>query len=333
MAENDFPGRPSDSYGQSPYDHTPEGFDTPGDRGAAGTGAFPAYPGSETSGGAGEYQPFTYTEPGEELVQSNGTVSPVGALGFGFSRFFKNILPWLGIIIVTGAFSGGFNFILQRTGGIAIGMSVSMIVSLIISCVMLTGALKNVNAPKVSFGEFFKDVNWLPIIVVSLASSFVNWFVTLGVFFLLPGARNFVAAVQNLDPALLEAVQDTADTNAATEAMVTILESLPWGGIIFSGVIAFLLGLLLRPLLSYWVFYAADHRAGIGGAISQGFNDGLKNYSAVILFEILATLVTFVVSVFSFFILAGFVVAPIMIARALVYRQMSKGQIPASVVQ
>lgn len=24
MAENEFPGRPSDSYGQSPYDHTPE---------------------------------------------------------------------------------------------------------------------------------------------------------------------------------------------------------------------------------------------------------------------------------------------------------------------
>ena len=343
MTDNDLPGRSSGSYGQNPYDQTPEGFDTPGDRGAAGGGAFPAYPGSNTSaegngafpthaGGAGEYQPFTYTEPGEELVQSNSTVTPVGALGFGFSRFFKNILPWLGVILLTFAVSVVFSIPTQFSGLAALASFVSAAVSIIFSCAMLTGAVKNVSSTKVPFKEFFSNVAWLPIIVVSLVSGLISTFILAGLFFLLPGPRKFLSELVALDPSVLEDLSDPANPEASSAASEVFM-SLPWGGLITGVVIVAVLYLLLNPILNYWVFYAADHRAGIGGSITQGFNDALKNYKNLLVFEILATLTAIVISLFSLFILAPFVVAPIMIARALVYRQMSRGPIPASVVQ
>lgn len=257
---------------------------------------------------------------GEALEKSDGKINIMRAVRFGFKSIFANPGIWiLGTVVLGVAFmflsiTLSFMMVAFDSDAVMSGDILSpanLIMNIVIAifswavmiCVM-RGALLEVDGRRARLADFFRPINVGQTLLL---------LVIIGVVGLV------VSGLLQSDTADLIQVDETTAAMTLDEAIMGRL------------MLYMVISMLVAPLHSYWVYYAADGRENAMGAIRHGFVDAARNYFKLLAYSILAGIVAIVGTIIT--LTLGLVVllpASILISTHL-YRQMSGGKVPVEV--
>lgn len=256
----------------------------------------------------------------EALEKSDGKINIMRAVRFGFKSIFANPGIWiLGTVVLGVAFmflSITLSFMMVAFDSDAVMSGdmlspVNLIMNIVIAifswavmiCVM-RGALLEVDGRRARLADFFRPINvgqtLLLLVIIGVVGLVVSGFL-------------------QSDTADLIQVNETTTEMTLDEAIMGRL------------MLYMVISMLVAPLHSYWVYYAADGRENALGAIRHGFVDAARNYFKLLAYSILAGIVAIVGTIIT--LTLGLVVllpASILISTHL-YRQMSGGKVPVEV--
>ncbi|RNE49321.1 hypothetical protein [Corynebacterium alimapuense] len=324
--------------GVGPEDDRSRDDETPGD-----FPNYPAYPSTphpedSASYGASESTPSSY--PGYQHYnvdganwaatsggyaagqqpQGTGKVQIREALGWAFKTTFRNWALWIfgllalmaaGIVVsvafdlLTGAFTSGGS--VETGWGYQLGQLLLTVIFAGVMIAVYHGALRQIDQAKVGLNDFVDRVNFWPSLGMSLLVQIVSGVVA--VIFVLP----LVIPMLGVD------VLNITDA----EAMDLL------GQIFLALAVVLLISALISPLVTFIVWYLVDRKTGFWEAISQGVRNGLANYAKLLLFFVLAMIVSMIAMVMTFG-LALIILMPVgILTQAMLYRQMSSGPLPA----
>lgn len=301
----EYPSYPS-------YPATPHPEDNPtygaGGYGAGGYGGAQGYQGYQENQGYGAEGYGAGAAP-----QGTGRVEPIAAISWAFRAVFANWPIWiigtLVFFIVNVAVSLLADFLF---GGASLAGNLFQIVfSVVLIIVMVhiyTGVLREIDAPKIRVGDFLRDVNLWPSVGIYLIVQIVS------------GLLMALVAV----PLVFVAFSGGVEAQSNDEVLAMLSTPMLAVGVIL------LVSLLLAPFTSFLTWYVVDRREGIGGAISHGLRDALRNYGRLLLFFLLTGVLMLLGALITFG-LALLVFTPVLLlAQAHLYRQMSGGRLPVS---
>ncbi|MGP6172998.1 hypothetical protein [Corynebacterium sp. A21] len=302
-----------------PYPSTPHPEDQPqGFPGPDSTG--PQYPGYNDYGtgysqqGQPGYHGYAQGYQGNggqpaagQLVRGDGRVDIMMAVRFGFKSVFSNALIWiLGTVIfffLLVAISSVISLATVDPNNIS-GATVTgdianflvSAVSIVFSVLLYTGALKQVDKPKIKLRDFWEELNFWPTFGV---------LVIIGV---VAGLVGGILVALTIAPTLM-----SGEVPGGAEVI----------GMILGMLVLFLVILLVTPLYSYMAWYAADRREGFLGSIKHGFRDGARNYLKLLAYNVIAGLLMFVGAIVTLG-LAIIILAPAsLLISAHIYRQIA----------
>ncbi len=311
----EYPSYPS-------YPATPHPEDNP-TYGAGGYGGGGYGAGGDGYGGAQGYQGYQgYQEnqgygaggPGAGAApQGTGRVDPMAAISWAFRAVFGNWPIWiigtLVFFIVTTGASILVDFVF---GGASLASNIFQLVFtavlIIVTIHIYTGVLREIDNPKVRVGDFLREVNLWP---------------SVGIYLIVQVVTGLLMALV-AGPLMFTAFNGDFEAQSNDEVLALL------GTLMLTFGVVMLLSLLLAPFTGFLTWYVVDRREGIGGAISHGLRDALRNYGRLLLFFLL-TGVLMVLGAIITFGLALLVFTPVLLlAQAHLYRQMSGGQLPVA---
>lgn len=302
-----------------PYPATPHPEDQPqGFPGQGSTGSqYPGYNdygagyGQQGQPGFNDYAQGYQGQGGQpaagQLVRGDGRVDIMMAVRFGFKSVFSNALLWilgtvifffavLALSIIIGLVTTDPQNVSEVTVAADIANFLVSLVSLAFSVVLYTGALKQVDKPKIGLRDFREGLNFWPT------------FGVLAVIGVVAAVISGILAAVMVGPILL-----TGDAPTETAIMGML------GGLL----LMFLVVLLVTPLYTYMPWYAADRREGFLGSIKHGFRDGARNYLKLLAYHVVAGLLMMIAVVITLG-LAFIILAPAgLIISAHIYRQIA----------
>lgn len=292
------------------YPSTPHPEDTPNF--GAGYGAGYAGYGYEQSA----YGQPGGGQPGFGQPQGTGKVQPMEAVSWAFGAVFRNWLLWIVGAVAFFVVIMGVSFAIEAVSGTQPGLGYQIAqfaLTLLIAAagvLIYHGALRQVDKPKISLGDFTDNVNFGPAfgltILLQVVVSIV--FGIIAVPFFLAG--NPIGEAQ------------MASTDEAMAFLGTLFAALA---------VIMVLAVLLAPLTQFMVWYVIDRRATFGGAIVEGFRAGVRNYGRLLAFNLVAGIVVGLAAVITFG-LALMVLGPVLVlAQAMLFRQAAAGPLPAPV--
>lgn len=321
-------GRPPDpASGYGGYDES-GGYTQPGAFGqdpaaSQGYGSYAGYGGYQAP-----YDQSGYgAEPGA-AEQGTGKIDVLRAVGWGFQTTFRNWKVWVMVILaflvlaLVGAIAY-FAVVMAQVAAIEAGEPIAgggagtaiftvvvTIISLVVWLCLIRGALHQVDTPQMGWRHFFRDVNVFPVIVQQLLVGVVLTMVML--LPMLPLLLSLTSVEQ----------QPVSDEEAIAAVVLPML-----GGILGT----LLLAVLITPFTMFMPYYLVERREKFFGSIKQGVKAGGRNYGRLVLYQVVVSLVSGVLSMFTFG-LVSILLAPILILiTAHMYRQAAGGQIPAQV--
>lgn len=312
----DEPGHPENSgRPQYPsYPSTPHPEDTPNFGAGYGTG---------TGYGAGYagygYEQSAYGQPsggqpGFGQPQGTGKIQPMEAVSWAFGTVFRNWLLWIVGTVALVVVLVGVSVSIEAAFGTQVGLGYQIaqlgltLLTAAVGVLIYHGALRQVDKPKVSLGDFTDNVNFGPALALSILLQLVVSivFIIIAVPFFLAG--NPIGETQ------------MASTDEAMAFLGTLFAALA---------LIMVLALLLAPLTTFMVWYLIDRRATFGGAIAEGFRAGVRNYGRLLAFNLVAGVVVGLSALITFG-LALLVLLPVMVlAQAMMFRQAAAGPLPA----
>lgn len=254
-------------------------------------------------------QPNQYGGPGGPgLVRGDGRVNIMMAVRFAFKATFANGLIWLlGTLLflfAIFALSMGVTFLAidpsSPTGMNPLMMDVSNFlisaVAVVLSVFIYTGALSQVNKPKIQLSDFWTKLHFWPTLGVVILVALIGGVVGGVISFLLMGPLMS-------DP-----------TTVTPEQVMSMFGALA---------VVILVVLLISPLTSYMAWYAADGREGVFGAVRAGFRDGARNYLRLLAFMVVASILMTVAIMITLGLAMIILVPAYLLAMAHIYRQMA----------
>lgn len=310
-------------YPQYPsYPSTPHPEDNAGGFGQSGYGGGPGYAGygyDQQGPGYGQ-QGRPGFGGGPTQVVGNGKVDVLMAVRWAFRATFSNALVWiLGTFLLFVVAVVGFTVLMFLTmdpmGGSTAGLSaattvftlIATVVTMVVAVFIYNGALRQADQTRIGFGDFFRNLNFWPTLAVTVIVGAAGW------------ALNQLLLLLFSSPTVV--TDPTAMTELSSEAMMQV-----------SGMsmIATLLLLLLQPLHSYMVWYAADRREGILGAIINGFKDGARNYFQLLAFLIVSSIAMLLAAVVTLGLAMVVLMPAWILIQAHLYRQMAREPHPVA---
>lgn len=306
------------------YPSTPHPEDAPGYSGYPGYSAYSGYSGY----GAADWDgsgPQSGVQP-----QGTGRVDPMAAVRWGFSTMFRNWKIWvLGALVLVllsfvGSFVGEMIFGApaeplpnEFNPGMATGFNAGSLifqilfglVSLVVTILVYHGALRQVDKPEISLGDFTRGVNLGPAIGLYILIQFLTVLalsaLLLPVFFV--GGGIFASGQGD----------SAEDVLAFVGAILGLL------------LVVVFLSLLVAPLTMLMVWYVVDRRATVWGAVREGFRAGLSNYGRLLLFTVASGFVMMVAALLTFGLALVLLGPGLLLAQAMIYRQAAGGALPA----
>ncbi|QGU07599.1 hypothetical protein COCCU_08375 [Corynebacterium occultum] len=250
-----------------------------------------------------------YGQPGDpELVRGDGRVDIMMAVRFGFKATFSNALIWLlgtliffiaiialsivsSLIAIDPSSPTGINPTMMDISSFLISA-----VALVISVFIYTGALRQVDKPKIRISDFWENLHFWPTLGVAVLVALIGGLIGGGISALIMGPGM-------MDP-----------TTVGPEEIAGM-----FGGL----ALMLLVMILISPLTSFMVWYAADGREGVFGAIKCGFRDAARNYLLLLAFMVVTGILIIVAAVITFGLVLLILMPVYMLALAHIYRQIA----------
>ncbi|AKK11281.1 DUF2189 domain-containing protein [Corynebacterium uterequi] len=291
----------------TPYPGTNHPEDQPGGLSYGASAAGRLGPdGYANPGYAGSY----YGTPGlgdaaAERPVGTGKVHPFKALSWGMSTAFANWRLWILLplaFILAFAVYGLVNALLSEPayGEVPTTSPISTWVTSVLAFIgglfLINALVRQLDRPKVGWRDLVEGINLWPLVGVSLVVGLINGLLGLifaGAFF----KTVFTASSEELkDPAVLQGF--------------------------FLGIGAYMLvSLVVSPLLVFAPYYVADRQAGVFSAVGKGFKASLRNYFSLLLFYIVVTVGSVLITIITFGIGTIFIYSGFMLAVAYMYRE------------
>lgn len=192
-------------------------------------------------------------------TKGTGRLSPGKAISWGFKAFGQNAGFWLvaGLIFAALDAVSTIPNMNEAVAGLA-GLASFLLLPVLLSAALQQTLVAKFNSPKTpAYGKTLGMV-----FVVSLIAAVIA--VVMLVIASLIGASVIDTSAIPDDPET--ALQDEAFTTKVVESMSVALS------------IIALIFLLILPLFTYEMFYAADNNGGFGSAFGQGWKAGVRNW-------------------------------------------------------
>lgn len=309
-------GAPGSNYPQYPsYPSTPHPEDNAGYGGGAGYAGY-----GYGQPGYGNQGPPGFGGGGPGQVAGSGKVDVLLAVRWAFKAVFSNALIWvLGSFLLFVVTVLGFTLLMTVTlgtaGSSAAGLTAATtvftaivtLITMVVAVFIYNGALRQVDQAKVGLGDFFRNLNFWPTFAVMLIVGVVTWAINrlFSMLFATPARPTDPTAMMEMSP----------ETMAQLSGM---------------SMIATLLLLLLQPLHAYMVWYAADQREGIIGAIINGFKDGARNYFRLLAFLIVGSIAMMLAAIVTLGLALVVLMPAWLLIQVHLYRQMAREPHPVA---
>ncbi|MBC3185402.1 hypothetical protein H7347_02215 [Corynebacterium sp. zg-331] len=269
---------------------------------------YPSTPHPEDSPGFDKYPqyPQEISEWAQERpARGTGKIDVMAAVPWGFKSVFRSWYIWilgsLVLLLVGAGASVAMSLagmddtsVTWNAGWSEAGLSM---VQFFIMPFLLTGLLAQVNKKRIGLGDFFRDVHYLRVLVVSLVQTLL--------------------CVLGIVAVVVPVVVATMSANAESNVGVIL-------GVM--GVLV-LLSILISPFFVFWNWYAADGH-GVKESIVLGLKAGKRNYLALLVFSFVGGL-AIVVGMIATLTLGVVILLPAYyLVYAHMFRQASQGALP-----